>query len=368
MNKNFSLINIHLTILSLFIVFYILFIGSSLIIPFMIAILFSFAIIWLSNFYTKLRLPSFLAMLFSLLTYVFLFWLIWKMINSNVQDLIILLPEYQEKIWVIVTGIFNFINIPEPTSISQVMQKIKLWEVLSSLVWAITSIFSSAWIILFYVMFILLEYRFFSDKLNLMVTDKSKATKIHEILDKINHDVKSYFFIKTLVSLVTWTLSYIVMKIFGLDFAIFWAFTIFVLNFIPSVWSIIAVTFPVMLSLIQFESYYPFVFITSWLVWIQILMWNIIEPKFMWNKLNLSPLVIIISLWFWWMLWWIVGMLLSVPLMVMINIILARFDITRPIAVLLSEKWELDIEWWESAISRRKKLLNDFKKKIISKK
>jgi predicted PurR-regulated permease PerM len=60
-----------------------------------------------------------------------------------------------------------------------------------------------------------------------------------------------------------------------------------------------AVSFPILLTLIQFESYYPFVFISSGLIGIQILMGNIIEPRFMGNKLNLSPLVIIIALGFW---------------------------------------------------------------------
>jgi predicted PurR-regulated permease PerM len=132
-----------------------------------------------------------------------------------------------------------------------------------------------------------------------MFTDDGKRSQIVEIFEKIKKDIKSYFVIKTMVSTVTAILSYCVMIVFGLDFAIFWAFLIFFLNFIPSVGSIIAVSFPMLLTLIQFESYYPFVFISSGLIGIQILMGNIIEPRFMGNKLNLSPLVIIIALGFW---------------------------------------------------------------------
>jgi predicted PurR-regulated permease PerM len=79
------------------------------------------------------------------------------------------------------------------------------------------------------------------------------------------------------------------------------------------------------------------------LVWLDQLVWNIIEPKFMWDKLNLSPVVIILALAFWWMVWWIVWMFLSAPIMVIINIILSRIPETRPIAVLLSEKWKLPV-------------------------
>ena len=76
----------------------------------------------------------------------------------------------------------------------------------------------------------------------------------------------------------------------------------------------------------------------------QVFMGNIIEPKFVGNRLNLSPLVIILSLGFWGNLWGVVGMLLSVPITVILNIILAKIPATRSIAVLLSEKGELDVD------------------------
>jgi len=133
-------------------------------------------------------------------------------------------------------------------------------------------------------------------------------------------------------------MSYLVMWLFDLDFALFWAMLIFLLNFIPNIGSFIAVCFPLILSLVQYESYYPFFFLLIVLSSIQILMGNIIEPRFMGNRLNLSPLVIIMALGFWGTLWGIIGMLLCVPIMVIVNIILSKFPSTRPIAILLSEK------------------------------
>jgi predicted PurR-regulated permease PerM len=96
---------------------------------------------------------------------------------------------------------------------------------------------------------------------------------------------------------------------------------------------------------------------------VEILMWNIIEPQFMGNRLNLSPLVIIISLAFWYNIWGVVWMLLSVPIMAIINIILAKIPSTRWIAILLSEKWELQVDS-PDVIIKRKKLLIKFKEKI----
>ncbi len=360
------IVELTFVVILLMLFFYVLVVGASLLIPFIIAVLFSFAIIWLSNFYKKFRVGVFLSYLFSIGTYIFIFWLIWKMIGSNVTDLVDLLPQYQTKVLTIVSNIFETLKIPQPTSINQVISEINLQWIFTSFVWGVTTIFSKTWIILFYVLFILLESRHFKEKLPLMFTDDGKRSQIVGIFEKIKKDIKSYFVIKTLVSSVTAVLSFCVMIVFGLDFPIFWAFLIFFLNFIPSVGSIIAVSFPILLTLIQFESYYPFLFISSGLIGIQILMWNIIEPRFMGNKLNLSPLVIIIALGFWGTIWWVVGMLLSVPIMVIINIILSKFPSTRSIAILLSEKGELQVDNEAEVMQNRKKLFNSVKSKLTT--
>jgi predicted PurR-regulated permease PerM len=99
-----------------------------------------------------------------------------------------------------------------------------------------------------------------------------------------------------------------------------------------------------------------------------VFMWNIVEPKFMGNKLNLSPLVIIIALWFWGTVWWIIGMLLSVPIMVIINIILAKIPATRNIAILLSEKWELQVDWGDEVVKTRRRVLKKITEKFSKKK
>lgn len=357
-----------LAIITAYVLFNILYIGADLIIPFIIALLFSFAIIWLSNFYKRFKINPFFAFILSIWTYIFIFWIIWKIINSNSDELVNLLPWYQEKIYKIYLWLIDRFNIPEPKSISELIQWINLSKIFSMWFSAIAGVFSKAWIILFYVIFILLEYRFFRTKLNLIFSNEVSKRHIIWIIDRIKSDIKSYFVIKSTVSIITWILSFIIMTIFWLEFAVFWAFIIFILNYIPSIWSVIAVSFPVMFSLIQFDSYYVFTFMTIWLIWVQILMWNIIEPRFLWNKLNLSPLVIIISLAFWWSIWWIVWMLLSVPIMVIINIILAEIPATRNLAIILSEKWDIQIEWWEEVVKKREILIKKVKEKFKKKK
>jgi predicted PurR-regulated permease PerM len=65
-------------------------------------------------------------------------------------------------------------------------------------------------------------------------------------------------------------------------------------------------------------------------------MGNLVEPKILGDRLNLSPILLIFSLLFWGWMWGIVGMLLSVPIMSMIKIILSKFESTRPLSILMS--------------------------------
>jgi len=364
MSRENNFVNMFFILLFIVVLFYLLNLGSSLIIPFLIAVLFSFAIIWLSEFYKKIKLPWFIAMFLSLGTYIFIFWLIWKMINTNIKDVINLMPLYQERISDIYLTILTHFNIP-PSNVDaySLFKKVDLSNIITSVVSSVTSIFSNAWIILFYVLFILLEYRYFWEKINSIFKDPKKRENTLNIINKIKRDIKSYFVIKFFVSFLTWLFSYFVMLSFWLNFALLWAMVIFLLNFIPNIWSIIAVFFPIVLSLIQYNTIYPFIFISTWLIWVQVLMWNIVEPKFMWNKLNLSPLVILISLWFWASLWWIVWMILSVPLMVIINIILAQFDSTRWLAIILSQNGELEV-YDERVQDERKDIINNLTKKF----
>ena len=154
--------------------------------------------------------------------------------------------------------------------------------------------------------------------------------------------MRAYFKVKITVSVITAFLSYLLMTFIGLDFAVLWAFLIFLLNFIPNIGSLIATLFPAALALIQFENTIaPFLAVLIGVGLIQVIVGNLIEPRMMGSSLNISSLVVILSLSIWGALWGITGMILCVPITVIMMIIFAEFDSTKPIAVLLSENGEL---------------------------
>ena len=360
MNKGNTLLNINMTIISLVIVFYILYIWDSFIIPFVIAFLLAFSLISTYTFFIKIIKYKSLAFIFNIILYGIIFWVMYKIINSNIQDIVSKSWFYQDQFRFLIDKNVARFNIEEWEFYKKVWSYINFQDIFTNMASLVTNMLGYIWTTLFYLIFILLEYKFFNKKITLMIEDDEKRRKVLEIINKIKKDIKTYFTIKIFISFCSASMYYIVMRSIWLDFAMFWAFFLFILNFIPNIWSIIAIFFPMVLSLIQFDGFYYFFVMVITFVSIEMIMWNIIEPKLTGNKLNLSPLVILLSLVFWWIIWGIVGMLLSVPIMVIINIILSKFDETKPIAILLSEKWDVkswvDVEFMKNKIKLMQKI------------
>ena len=160
-------------------------------------------------------------------------------------------------------------------------------------------------------------------------------------MEKIEASISNYFGLKSFVSLITGVLSYIALLVIGVDAPAFWAFLIFILNFIPTIGSLIGTAFPAIFSLLQFGEFTPFILVLVFVGAIQLVVGNILEPRLMGSSMNISPLVTILALSLWGFIWGVTGMVLSVPITVVMIIICSQFEKTKPIAILLSEKGKI---------------------------
>ena len=126
------------------------------------------------------------------------------------------------------------------------------------------------------------------------------------------------------------------LEIIGVDFAVTWGALAFFLNFIPTVGSIVASIPPILLALIQFyPSFWPGIITLFSVMTIQLGMGNALAPKLMGDHLNLSPVVVLLSLLFWGWLWGIVGALLSIPIAAAIKIVCENIETLHPISVMM---------------------------------
>jgi AI-2 transport protein TqsA len=175
----------------------------------------------------------------------------------------------------------------------------------------------------------------------MMFGTRGQEAWLRSVLEQIDRDIRIYLRIKTTLAVATAVLAYVVMAAVGVDFAGFWAVMVFFFYYIPTVGSILAILAPALLTLVQFDHLTPFLVVLLVIGTIQIVMANVIEPAIMGRSLNLSPLVVIISLVVWGTIWGVVGMFLCVPIMVVLLIVFAHFETTRPLAILLSAEGQI---------------------------
>ncbi len=158
----------------------------------------------------------------------------------------------------------------------------------------------------------------------------------HPVFRQIDRDIRRYLFLKTLISLATGVMFWAILEAFGVELALVFGVITFVLNFIPSIGSIIATALPIPIALVQFETLGPVLLLLVLLTTVQMIIGNGIDPLLMGQNLNLSPVTVLAALVFWGLLWGVVGMLLAAPLTAILRIVLAQFETTRPLAVLMS--------------------------------
>jgi predicted PurR-regulated permease PerM len=196
-------------------------------------------------------------------------------------------------------------------------------------------------LVMLYLAFLFLEQRSFGDKLLALAGGRDREKLVRSIIAKIDRDIRAYLGIKTLTSLATSLLCYLIFSAVGLDFASFWAFMVFLLNYIPTIGSIIATALPSLLALVQFGTPGPVLAVVLGVTAVQQVIGSLIEPRLMGDQLNLSPLVILLSLGLWGRLWGISGMFLCVPITAIAMIIFSHFPRTRPLALALSRNGRL---------------------------
>lgn len=315
--------------------------AQSIILPFILALLSWYIIRVIKRLLVKIKfanlLPNWLITLFSSVLLMTILLGIFTMITKNIQQLSATLPQYQANINSVTTGLNNYFNIDVATMIKNFAKNFEFAEVFSGLLAALTGVLGNTVTILLYLFFLLLEEKLFPLKLKAMYSNKNELKRIEKILGKVDKSITNYVALKTVISLITGTLSYVVLLFIGLDAPFFWAFLIFILNYIPTIGSLIATVFPAIFTLLQFGDFDEGILVLAIVGSIQLLVGNFIEPKVMGNSLNISPLVVLITLALWGAIWGITGMLLSVPITVILIIIMAEFPSTRPIAILLSQ-------------------------------
>ena len=257
------------------------------------------------------------------------------LVGSSVTTLTSDLPIYEEKIRQHITVIITWLEFrgidTSGIDIAEIFNPGRVMRFVAAFLSNLRRLLTNGFLILLIVIFMLVEAVNLPTKLQSILGAGKQA---FSNLDTFINRVRNYMAIKTGISLVTGVVVAVWLAILGVDYAMLWGLLAFVLNYVPNIGSIIAALPAVLLAFIQLGIFKAVAVAVGFAV-INVVMGNVIEPKFMGQRLGLSTLVVFLSLLFWGWVLGPVGMLLSVPLTITAKIALDSREETRWLSVLL---------------------------------
>jgi AI-2 transport protein TqsA len=334
---------------------------SNIFIPFVIAYFLFFAFSPLNAFLAKYKIPMIGIILVDIAITALCAWGVSAFIIGSFSQFADQLPVYEEKLNNIVRSAAQGLGIHDPFynnfSIKNVYRNIDYKLLAGNIFTSTFSLLGNVFFVLFFFVFVVtghnniyeaIKKRFVHRKSdhelekikaipptfenNESETEKleretsDREDKLAGTFKNITEQIQRYIIAKILVNLGAGISIFIVCVIFKIDFPIVWALFTFLFNFIPSLGSAIALVLPVVFVLIQTGSAGFTILLAVIIASIQTLFFNFLEPQIIGRRLNLNPLLILLSVLLWGYVWGIVGMLLSVPLTAIIKIIMSNSE------------------------------------------
>jgi len=225
------------------------------------------------------------------------------------------------------------IDIPERGGLNELLDANKLFGLATAAAGQFGSILGNLVVVMLMLAFLLAELQALPAKLTAMRAEGQEDTGE---FNRIVRDVNRYVFLKSVVSLATGGCAAAACAIVGVDFPILWGLLAFLFNFIPNIGSFMAAVPPILIAFLQANLNLGDVGVLAGsYVGINFFFGNVVEPRMMGKSLDLSTLVVFLSMIFWGWVFGAVGMLLSVPITMVLKIACERSPTTRPIAILL---------------------------------
>jgi AI-2 transport protein TqsA len=312
--------------------------SASLIVPFLLSAFIAVIFSPIMDFFRKKKLPVILALLLIIFIILFVLSAFGGLVATSVNSFSDNIPLYEEKINALIASLIHSLqNIGfdlSETKLSELLNSASIMTFVTGLLSGLGNALTNSLIVLFTVIFMLLESTSFPQKIQKIVEDNKHKPFA---LDNFTKSVKDYLWIKTIISFITGVIVTIALILFGVDYPLLWGTLAFLLNYIPTIGSFIAAVPAVLLTIIQIGPITS-LFVALVYVGVNTIMGNIVEPKYMGKELGLSTLVVFLSLIFWGWVFGPVGMLLSVPLTMILKIGFENSKDTKWIAVLLGSE------------------------------
>jgi predicted PurR-regulated permease PerM len=342
---NQGLTNIFLGIITAFIVLIILMEIKSILIPITFAVILTFLFHPVVDYAKKYKIPKSVSIILILFIVFGLAYFLLLILLSSVQSISLKSGFYLQRLELLMVTIlepfnltmnefFSMLNISNDKNIAnEVVEKLFSTGIVQQTFISVSSFIGDLLIIMIFWLFMIFGKSKFD--LKLQTAFGVYGEEVFTSINKVNNQVQSYIFIKTIISFVTGAIVTIILLIFGVDFALLFGFLTFTLNYIPNIGSLVATIFPVIIVFMQFGFGFYSIIIISLLSVNQFVIGNFIEPHYLGKHLNLSPVFVLFSLIFWGWVWGITGMFLAVPIAAILKIICGSIEPLKPFAILM---------------------------------
>ena len=308
--------------------------ADTLIVPFILAVFIAMVVAPLVTWLRARYVPNGLAILLVVVLMLSIGFLLGAIVSSALGNFRQDLPEYSSKLGALSSGFQQWLSARGIAVSAEQWQNSfdpgALMGLVANTLASFGNVMTDGMMILLTVIFILAENTGFAEKLTRARGLSGSSQWLQTFTDSVN----SYMAIKTAISFVTGLVIFIWLSILGVDYAVLWGLLTFLFNFVPAVGSVIAAVPAVMLAIVQLGFGSGALVLAGFFV-VNMLMGNVVEPRWMGRGLNLSPLVVFVSLVLWGWVLGPVGMLLSIPLTIMLKIGLESQTETRWIGTML---------------------------------
>jgi predicted PurR-regulated permease PerM len=290
------------------------------------------------------RVPSILAALLIVTMLMLILAIVGAILGTSIADFTAALPTYQARLDELNKQLFEFIvthlNVdPSTESMSDMIDPGFAMSLVAGILNGLRDVLTNTFLIIFTTIFILLEAG--TAKTKFQAAFGKSAESLQGARDFMQN-LGRYLGIKTLVSMMTGLCAGLLTWTLHVDFPLLWAMVAFLLNYVPTIGSIIAAVPAVLLALIQIGPGAAGATAAGF-IGINIVFGNFLEPRLMGYGVGISPLVVFVGLIAWGWVFGPVGMLLSVPLTMTLKMALENNESTRWVAILLGS--ERDAEY-----------------------
>lgn len=270
------------------------------------------------------------------------FLLVGLLLGSSIRTFSANLPAYEQRMKLLIGGSLSWLDgmgwgIDLSTdSLLGYLDPGQLADFAGILVAAIGNLLSDTMFVLLATIFMLAEAAGLPRKLQVAFGPTTKLERFGGVIG----DLQNYLAIKTRISVTSGVLSGLLCWLVGVDYPLLWGVLAFLLNYVPTLGSVIALTPPTVLAFLLLGWQHGLALLAGYLT-IEMVMGNVIEPRVMGKTLGLSTLVVFLSLVFWGWIWGPIGMFLSVPLTMVVKILLEHSGDLKWIAVMLGSGAEV---------------------------